>query len=643
MRYLTKSRFKTALTCPTKLFYTGKAEYANTMADNDFLAMLADGGFQVGELAKILHPGGHEIASKNNAEALAETAEWMQRDEVVLFEPAFAVDGCLVRVDILIKRGQNVEVIEVKAKSFDSNDPGFEGKRGGIASGILPYLQDVTFQKHVVSRALPGHTVTASLLLADKSRKATVDGLNQMFKVKREGRSTRVIVKPEAHRLTVEDSVLTKMSVDHLANQLLVEPFAFPGGAERLPQLIEQWGKAYAADERIEPVIGSHCGACEFRCEPESPLRSGFHECWAHATGWAPDSFPAQTVLDIWNFRGKQRLIEERKLKLSQVTAEDIRLTAGDIKGLTHSERQWMQIAGLELEHQERGFYLDDQGLLVEMAQWQYPFHFIDFETAALALPVHKGRRPYEQVAFQFSHHVMEANGAIRHSDEFLLTEPGVFPNYAFVRALRETLVNDQGTIFRWSHHENSILNAIKQQLQEDEEPPADAQQLIDFIDVVTKGGARSMVDLADVARRRYFHPYTQGSCSIKKVLPSVMQSSEYLANRYGQACYGSAHPDGVPSHNFRDMVWWSMSDGEVRAPYKLLLSEKDFGIPQAAINQGGAATTAYMLLQFEDMPAAHRNEMNAALLRYCELDTLAMVMVLQAWQHWAGDANRTL
>ena len=51
-RYLTKSRFKMALECPTKLYYTGKPEYANTNNENEFLAMLADGGFQVGELAR---------------------------------------------------------------------------------------------------------------------------------------------------------------------------------------------------------------------------------------------------------------------------------------------------------------------------------------------------------------------------------------------------------------------------------------------------------------------------------------------------------------------------------------------------------------------------------------------------------------
>jgi len=42
-------------------------------------------------------------------------------------------------------------------------------------------------------------------------------------------------------------------------------------------------------------------------------------------------------------------------------------------------------------------------------------------------------------------------------------------------------------------------------------------------------------------------------------------------------------------------------------------------------IAQGGAATTAYARLQFEDLVLAQRQNIEAALLRYCELDTLAM------------------
>ena len=60
-RYLTKSRFKLALDCETKLFYTNKKEYPDERIDDAFLEALAEGGFQVGELAKMYHPGGIEI------------------------------------------------------------------------------------------------------------------------------------------------------------------------------------------------------------------------------------------------------------------------------------------------------------------------------------------------------------------------------------------------------------------------------------------------------------------------------------------------------------------------------------------------------------------------------------------------------
>jgi len=57
-RFLTKSRFKLAVECPRKLFYTGKKEYLDKSRDDSFLAALAEGGYQVGELAKLMYPGG---------------------------------------------------------------------------------------------------------------------------------------------------------------------------------------------------------------------------------------------------------------------------------------------------------------------------------------------------------------------------------------------------------------------------------------------------------------------------------------------------------------------------------------------------------------------------------------------------------
>ncbi len=160
--------------------------------------MLADGGFQVGELAKYLYPNGIEVKAKGVDEAIAETAELLKQENITLFEPAIVFEGFLVRVDVLVKRGHVFEVIEVKAKSYSGDVSEMVGARGGIKSTYLAYLQDVAFQKYVVMHAFPGSMVTAYLLMPDKSKTATENGLNQCFKVKQNGRHTDVLVDERA-------------------------------------------------------------------------------------------------------------------------------------------------------------------------------------------------------------------------------------------------------------------------------------------------------------------------------------------------------------------------------------------------------------------------------------------------------------
>lgn len=632
MRYLTKSRFKLALECPSKLYYTGKPEYANTHSDNEFLAMLADGGFQVGELAKLKYPDGIDIKAKQVARAIAETTELLRQDTITLFEPAIVHEGFLVRVDVLRKRGQVLEVIEVKAKSYSGDPASLSGKRTSISGDILPYVQDVAFQKFVIQSAFPQSVVSAHLLMPDKSKTSTVNGLNQWFKIQRQGRDIHVRVDARARLPGLADTVLSCVSVDHLVQEVLSNPLVIPGGQGSVPALASIWAQHYAANRKLPPVIGAHCGSCEFKAPAGAALRSGFHECWKEANRWTDEDFDQGTVLDLWNFRGKDRLIRQGVCKLGQVTESDLNLTDHDNSPLSVAQRQWMQVAGLPPPAQAQGFYLDRDGLHSAMRAWSYPLHLIDFETAAVALPFHAGRRPYEQVAFQFSHHVLDANGRLYHAHQFLCDEPGEFPNFSFVRALREALRHDQGTVMRWSHHENSILNAIKAQLHAATAPPADRDELIEFIDSIVRDGPRAMVDLADIARKHYFHPATQGSCSIKKVLPAVMQSSPCLRDTYRHPVYGSA--GGPPSLNFTDMAWWQQGpDGAVLDPYRLLIEELDEHCAIAErINQGGAASNAYLRLQFEDLPPDTRASLRRGLLRYCELDTLAMGMVLQAW-----------
>jgi hypothetical protein len=95
-----------------------------------------------------------------------------------------------------------------------------------------------------------------------------------------------------------------------------------------------------------------------------------------------------------------------------------------------------------------------------------------------------------------------------------------------------------------------------------------------------------------------------------------------------------------VGSMNFSPThIWLTIINDELINPYKLLPPlfegwiniDKDENISEIeSIADGGAALTAYAKLQYEDMSDKERNEITTGLLKYCELDTLAMVMIYE-------------
>jgi hypothetical protein len=677
LSFLTKSRFKLAAECPTKLFYTGKPQlYRNLKQEDSFLAMLADGGYQVGELAKCFYPTGVEISSPHNTEAEAQTLEWLKHDKVVLFEPAIRFENLFVRADILVKDGLHFQLIEVKAKSYNSSKPEIVGARGDLTNDMRPYIEDVAFQAHVLRSALqtlcPGAQVKSYLMMPDKSVKAAVSGLNQLFKIERANGRSKVTASPSAYLSNLARQVahtpglqplLALVPVDEYVDMVMQSGVRFMSLNAPLPQLATQWAEAYKHDKKIEPMPGKHCGKCEFKTRPQDGMLSGFEECWQQKYGLTPSQLSEGTVLDIYNFRRKDQLISDGLVLLRNAREAGNVIEIEDKRpGLSLSERQWMQVNGIPVEEDKGGFWMADEVMSQEMRTWQYPYHFIDFETSTVAIPFHKGMRPYEPVAFQFSHHVMHSDGSVAHVGEFLMTDPVVFPNFEFARALREELQGDGGTVFMWSPHENTILNKVRGQLEgclegssygsgvcsSEGGAPDDALELIEFVRTLTTAGSRAMVDLCALSKRAYFAEGIKGSSSIKKVLPSVMKWSGVLRNVYSGEVYGSS----IPSKNFKNFAWWvpSASDPSVPLePYDLLRLEGEDLLGEAlmagedpdvlAITEGGAAATAYARLQFEDLDEVERRMIREALLRYCELDTLAMVMIVQAWRGAVGEA----
>lgn len=286
-------------------------------------------------------------------------------------------------------------------------------------------------------------------------------------------------------------------------------------------------------------------------------------------------------IFEIWKLTAPP-FLKEGTYFIDQLSEEDFIPKTKPKKdaspGLTTAQRKTLQWERTLLN--KNWPYFDKENFLDETKDYESPLHFIDFETATVAIPFNKGRRPYEQVAFQFSHHLLNSEtGTVEHRGEWINTEPGNFPNFDFVRALKKELEPDNGTIFRYSHHENTVLCQIRNQLLQtsDLEVP-DRNNLIKWIETITEPtekildrwqAARPMVDLLDLVQRFFWHPRMRGSNSIKAVLPAILESSKYLQEKYSKPIYGAA--GGIKSRNYVNHIWIQHVNGSVQDPYKLL------------------------------------------------------------------------
>ena len=650
-RYLTKSRFKLGVECPTKLYYTRKLEYTNQKMDDPFLSALADGGYQVGELAKLYFPNGHDIKTLDYEEAENQTLKLLEQNEVIIYEPAIRFKNLFIRIDVLVKKGNHFQLIEVKSKSFDVNKENpFINTRGIIDSKWKPYLYDIAFQKYVLTNAYPKASVASYLMLVDKNAKCPIEGLNQKFKIVRDENNRKgITVSSTLPKECLEKKILIKVPVDEEIGLIYDGKDSKEQKERSFFDEITFLADKYEKDEKIISDIGSKCAKCEFTCSKEEEkkgFKSGFKECWSTKLSWTNKDFEDENVLSIWKCRKKDKLIQNRKIKLANLVEEDIAPKEDKKSGVSISQRQWIQVK--MAQKRETKPFFDFEGMKQEMNKWVFPLHFIDFETTQVAFPFNKGRKPYEGIAFQFSHHVVYEDGTIEHAGQYLNTKQGFFPNYEFMRQLKSELEKDKGTIFMYGSHENTYLNKIYCQLLEDQNDISDREILSAFVKSITKSsrsskeqweGERCMVDMLELVKRFFYDPYTKGSNSIKQVLPAVLNSSKFLQNKYSQAIYGS--PQGIKSLNFKNWKWIDWKEGKITDPYKRLpkmfqdISDKNMKLlsEEDELSNGGAALTAYGRMQFSEISEYEKKELEQSLLKYCELDTLAMVMIYEAWK----------
>jgi hypothetical protein len=633
--------------CPRKLDYVRDTSYFDARRVDDFLASLAEGGQQVGELARGMFPGGILVSDESADGQVKTTTELLSLPEVVIFEGTIRYQNLLIRADVLQKKGNQINLFEVKAKGFDPTEDDFRTEKGAhpVRSEWRSYLYDLAFQTYVVRLAYPDFVVTPHLMLLDKSVVVNVDGLNSMLAVETDGRQVTVTVAPAFDVREIDSPILRSIPVATEVKLLLNHPLEVDGLPVPFSGFVD-WASGILAAGASFPVhIGSRCKCCSFYVDPAETgpdLRSGWAECM-HSRFGSPPPRRSETLFGLYKASPKAltALLEAGFFALATLSETALGPVDPAHDEIPLAHRQLLQVA--EAHGEIEAPIVMTGSLKTAMADWQWPLHFIDFETSRPALPYHRGRTPYDQILFQFSHHVLTADGKLEHRTQCLETSPGVPPSVRVLQALRDALSDDVGTVIHWWTHEATVLKDIQRQMTTD--GTADHVVLSAFIDALvgTKKQRGRLVDLGKLVSKLAYYPGTAGSSSIKKVLPAALKYSTPLRSRYSAAVYGTAE---MPSLNFRNWAWVREEQGAIIDPYTLLnpllidpelqaavadAEMQDNGEVDGFVANGGAAIIAYDQLQQPKAPAAERIRIETELKRYCELDTLAMVMVFQA------------
>lgn len=185
------------------------------------------------------------------------------------------------------------------------------------------------------------------------------------------------------------------------------------------------------------------------------------------------------------------------------------------------------------------------------------------------AIPVLDGTRPYQQIPFQYSLHILAENQSIEHRE--FLASPADFhrtdPRKLLIEQLKKDFRNSGSIVTYNKSFEVSRLRELAEAFPEDAE----------FL----QGLIERIVDLYDIFRSRwYYHPAMKNSASIKSVLPAL-----------------------IPEFSYGDL---NISDG---------------------------STASELFLESIQKNSLYTPELQENLLKYCERDTYAMVLIYQFLQ----------
>lgn len=221
----------------------------------------------------------------------------------------------------------------------------------------------------------------------------------------------------------------------------------------------------------------------------------------------------------------------------------------------------------MQIEHELYSYpdRIDKQSIKEFLQKITFPLYFLDFESFQSPIPPYEGSKPYEQLVFQYSLHYLEKeDGELQHKE--YLAYPGNDPRRKLAEQLCQDIPMDVCVTAYNQSFEKGCIKRLAGLY------PDLAEHLMNIHD--------NIVDLmVPFQRRYYYNKAMEGSYSIKYVLPALFPADPKL-----------------DYHNLE------------------------------GVHNGQEASATF--INMATMGTEELEQYREHLLRYCELDTYAMVKV---------------
>ena len=155
---------------------------------------------------------------------------------------------------------------------------------------------------------------------------------------------------------------------------------------------------------------------------------------------------------------------------------------------------------------------IDQDGVQSMLDDLDYPIYFLDFETAAVAIPLFDGNHPWEKLPFQYSLHIMEESGEVQHLE--YLHEENSDPTKALADRLATDIGEKGSVVVYHATMESGVLKYLAKRFPE---------HAASFESMVSR-----IWDL-EVVFLKHYRDWRFGSkSSIKVVLPALVPELSY-------------------------------------------------------------------------------------------------------------------